>query len=320
MRKDPTEFRQRFAAWKNGEQVYKAGLPKYKMGTLGDTDEQQAVQEWGQNWKTRLQFQQKPRPQIKVQNSANGGYSSEQLAKNKKVHGDWDPTSGADVLGYIGNAIARSLNGHANEASGEEDQYWRAYLGLKNKVPAMNPKDATPWDSIVEARNVQNNVPTSDFYGGTDRMKYFTEAIADTLNTGRLVRKGVSAYKGIYNAGKRILQRPYKYHTVNGDDVEDAFDVLNGDNGRNEWNPLGMNKSFAIMWDPKEQRLYAHDTYDFPKYVHKFTNIPVRPKEMKIRYSIPFSPYIGSEYFNLRGINIPASLVEPFVPQNKYRQ
>ena len=34
MRKDPTEFRKRFAAWKNGEQVYKDGLPFYKDGKL----------------------------------------------------------------------------------------------------------------------------------------------------------------------------------------------------------------------------------------------------------------------------------------------
>lgn len=33
MRKDPTEFRKRFAAWKNGEQVYKDGLPAYYTGT-----------------------------------------------------------------------------------------------------------------------------------------------------------------------------------------------------------------------------------------------------------------------------------------------
>jgi hypothetical protein len=32
MRKDPTEFRQRFAAWKNGEKPYENGLPKYKDG------------------------------------------------------------------------------------------------------------------------------------------------------------------------------------------------------------------------------------------------------------------------------------------------
>ena len=33
MRKDPTEFRKRFAAWKNGKQPYKDGLPVYEDGT-----------------------------------------------------------------------------------------------------------------------------------------------------------------------------------------------------------------------------------------------------------------------------------------------
>jgi len=37
MRKDPTEFRERFAKWKAGEKVYEAGLPKYG-GGKGDID------------------------------------------------------------------------------------------------------------------------------------------------------------------------------------------------------------------------------------------------------------------------------------------
>lgn len=35
MKKDPTEFRNRFAAWRNGEQVYEAGLPRFAGGTEG---------------------------------------------------------------------------------------------------------------------------------------------------------------------------------------------------------------------------------------------------------------------------------------------
>lgn len=40
MRKDPTEFRERFAKWKVGEQVYENGLPKYKNGKKGYTSSQ----------------------------------------------------------------------------------------------------------------------------------------------------------------------------------------------------------------------------------------------------------------------------------------
>lgn len=32
MHRDPTEFRQRFQRWKNGEQVYKDGIPHYEDG------------------------------------------------------------------------------------------------------------------------------------------------------------------------------------------------------------------------------------------------------------------------------------------------
>lgn len=38
MRKDPTEFRKRFAAWKNGKRPYEAGLPKYEDGNKPNTE------------------------------------------------------------------------------------------------------------------------------------------------------------------------------------------------------------------------------------------------------------------------------------------
>lgn len=37
MKKDPTQFRERFKRWKEGEQVYEAGLPKYEDGTFPDS-------------------------------------------------------------------------------------------------------------------------------------------------------------------------------------------------------------------------------------------------------------------------------------------
>lgn len=33
MRKDPTEFRERFKKWQGGEKVYDAGLPRFEEGT-----------------------------------------------------------------------------------------------------------------------------------------------------------------------------------------------------------------------------------------------------------------------------------------------
>lgn len=43
MRRDPTEFRQRFQAYKEGKMPYKNGLPKYKGGKSGLTVEQEAA-------------------------------------------------------------------------------------------------------------------------------------------------------------------------------------------------------------------------------------------------------------------------------------
>lgn len=55
MRKDPTEFRERFAKWKAGEKVYENGLPTYEIGkpSWDETEQQKAVKEWGADWKTR---------------------------------------------------------------------------------------------------------------------------------------------------------------------------------------------------------------------------------------------------------------------------
>ena len=39
MRKDPTEFRERFKKWQNGEKVYKEGLPRYETGTPPSADD-----------------------------------------------------------------------------------------------------------------------------------------------------------------------------------------------------------------------------------------------------------------------------------------
>lgn len=52
MRRDPTEFRKRFAKWKETGEY---SLPRFAEVTEGwkDTEQQKAVQEWGEDWKTR---------------------------------------------------------------------------------------------------------------------------------------------------------------------------------------------------------------------------------------------------------------------------
>lgn len=60
MAKDPTAFRKRFKAYKDGKsvkEIYDAGLPKYYEGTIPFADEQkqQKVEQWSDDWQDRLQ-------------------------------------------------------------------------------------------------------------------------------------------------------------------------------------------------------------------------------------------------------------------------
>ena len=55
MAKDPTAFRKRFKAYKDGKsvkEIYDAGLPKYYEGTIPFADEQkqQKVEQWSDDW------------------------------------------------------------------------------------------------------------------------------------------------------------------------------------------------------------------------------------------------------------------------------
>ena len=52
MRKDPTEFRKRFAAWKNGKQPYKDGLPVYRGGTSENSQQVQLGLKATNGWKS----------------------------------------------------------------------------------------------------------------------------------------------------------------------------------------------------------------------------------------------------------------------------
>lgn len=44
-----------------------------------------------------------------------------------------------------------------NGATGEENEYWKAYLGLDNTVPRMNKNAYTEWDAKIEAEKKKNN-------------------------------------------------------------------------------------------------------------------------------------------------------------------
>ena len=144
-------------------------------------------------------------------------------------------------------------------------------------------------------------------------MDYNIQAIADTLNTGRIVRN-YDIYKQkepslpdkeyierIYNSGKQVMENPSKWVQV-----EDGRAIKQGyDKQLEESDPLGMLGKFGMRWEPNQKALYVHDTYDFPWKARAATGIPVRPREMKIRGRINFDPNRGSALLrdSLSGFN-----------------
>lgn len=240
------------------------------------------------------------RSKVKIKKD-DSGFTKSQLKKNEQVHKKFDPTSGIGPLSYLGNIL---LGG--NQASGEEDQYWRAYLGLSNKLPIANRRDLTEWDYSDE----KNNNKHSDFYGITPKMKYYIQAMADSTNLGKLVRSGHGQYNDMYQFSKRLLNNPGVWQQANDEDFNDWAKRGTALQNQGEWNPLGMLAKFGAKWDPEQQRIFVHDTYDFPWYTK--SQIPKRPNEMKIRGSEWFSPYIGSDFFrNNQDVNLtPKSITQ----------
>lgn len=222
-----------------------------------------------------------------------GGYSKSSEKRRFSRSTKLDPTADFGPGAYM-----------MQSASGEEQQYYREYLGLPSRVPKMNPKAKTEWDDKVEAEKIKNGELPSDFYGTTKRMDLNIQAIADTLNTGKIYRNydeykksnpklpSKRIIKEIYETGKKVLDNPNKWQQIVGDDVaiKEGFEL-----STNESNPLGMLADFGMKWAPEENKIYIHDTYDFPEILTgKGRPMFNRPKEMKIRGRIDFDPKKGS--------------------------
>ena len=250
-----------------------------------------------------------------VPNPTNGGYKKD-IGERISIHKDYDPTGG-----FISSAIGDNM------AKGEEDQYWRAYLGLENDLPTMSPDAQTEWDYTIEKQKKERGEPLSDFYGITPRISANIEAMLDTLNLGKMVRN-YDIYKQkepsipkkeslnfLYNQAVKILNNPEKWHQVNFDNnqIYNEYDNENFKNIYHEINPLGMFRRAGIKYSDKDNAIYVHDTYDFPKIFHPF--VPKRPKEMKIRGKIDFNPLMGSfllndSLLNYNHLPLPKSSIE----------
>lgn len=231
-----------------------------------------------------------------------GGYTEDSLEERERIYEKYDPTGGLSI---------DQLFHKGNRARGEEDQYWRAYLGLDNAVPKMNPRARTSWDDEVERIKAAEGELPSEFYGTTPKMDQYLQVIADTLNTGKILRNwdeykekypdlySRKAIERMYLTGKRVLENPDRWTQVgesrraNNGKFSGQF-VLKDSPENNEIAPLGMLADFGMMWSPEENAIYIHDTYDFPSFNRRVGGVPKRPREMKIRGRVSFNPKKGS--------------------------
>lgn len=235
-----------------------------------------------------------------------GGYSDKSEWYRELRHSRLDPAGGLgiDQLLYL-----------SNQSKGEEDQYWRAYLGLDNDVPKMNPSSKTEWDDEVEAEKIANGELPSDFYGTTNNMDLYIQAMADTTTTGKIVRnydefKKVnptlspkSEIEAMYRSGKAMMDNPNKWTQVGEVKGSAQLDIERKINNGEEY-PLGMLASFGAKWIPEENTIHIHDTYDFPWYSRILGRIPKRPKEMKIRGKVKYNPKKQAKLFNADNFNL----------------
>lgn len=251
----------------------------------------------------RHKYDDKNRKIIKVNNSNNGGYSERDLVKNENLLKRWNPTGDFTIVNWFQDLLK------GNDASGEENNYYKTYLGL-GSLPPMNPNAQTEWDYEIEKQKEREGIAPSDFYGTTPIMDKNIQSVLDTLNLGKIVRGerpfhytediGTKEIKRMYEEGKRILENPNKWNQINFDEVKPLGYGYN--EYTKEANPLGMFHKAGIKWVPEEKAIYVHDTYDFPntlfKPVRTVTGIKERPREMKIRGRVNFDPEKGSVLFN----------------------
>lgn len=237
-----------------------------------------------------------------------GGYPESNKWRREWAYNFYDPSGGLGVSAIVGR-------NYDEGAQGEEDQYWRAYLGLSNDVPKMNPSSKTEWDDQIEAQKAKKGLLPSEFYGTTNAMDLMIQAMADTTTTGQIVRN-YEAFKkanpnlapkenieAVYKSGKAMMNNPNKWTQVGetGDNSQLDIDYRMVDN---EQFPLGMLAAFGAKWIPEENTIHIHDTYDFPTFKRVVSGIPERPREMKIRGKVRYNPKNRAKIFNSENFNL----------------
>lgn len=179
-----------------------------------------------------------------------------------------------------------------------EEAYFKHYLNLgRNKELVPDTQSRINWD--------KDNAGDSEYVGIPQPVARRVQAIADTLNTGKIYREYNKYQKTnpnlpskgrigeIYEFGKKLLT------SNKGEQANESMSVKSIKRPNHiQSNATGLEifgeGGFGIKWDKSSKVLKIYDTYDFPEKFIGEHKIPQRKRPLRIREDIKFDPKKGS--------------------------
>lgn len=221
------------------------------------------------------------------------GVTMKQLYNILNPGGGFDPVSLAFWYRDYRSIVGDKPRHKTNQSSKDQEAYWAKYTG--HNVPEIKPTNVRfEFDSGDTKKN--------EYIGTLRSMDLRVQAIADTLNSGKIYRNYKhykklnpdlplkSTMKAIYKAGKKLLDKPNEWHQVN-----ESLSVKHDEVGTSG---LGALQKFGMRWNDKTNTIDYHDTYDFPTSLvgglveQKW--IPERDRTLRIRGQVKMDPAKGS--------------------------
>ena len=179
-----------------------------------------------------------------------------------------------------------------------EEAYFKHYLNIeRDKELVPDTKSRIDWD--------KENAGNSEYVGIPQPVAQRVQAIADTLNTGRIYRE-YDKYKAmnpdlpsrdkigeIYKFGKTLLKSDKGEQANEGMSVKYIERPDHYQQHATGLDVLGKG-GFGLKWDKNNGVLKVYDTYDFPDKFIGENKIPQRKRPLRIREDIKFDPEKGS--------------------------
>ena len=209
--------------------------------------------------------------------------------EKEKYYKEYNPSGYAGFRGYLEKHINPN---YTNISNGEQDEYYKAYLGLSNNVPKSSANGFN--DKDIESK---------EYYGLTPRMIESIKASFDIKNLKRIYDNYDEESKWYHNlpskkdllkiinqAGNILSGNSHQFYgDKNIIKSNDDGNITNEIAGNGISNPLGMLADFGVVYDKDNKQLKVYDTYDFgADWKHAFSRFPKRKKSMEIRQIIPF--------------------------------